>query len=79
MRDDRCIKIILKEHLGERALIRDIQNILPFEQNTLYKKLRKLKCIYADLYVKKYGYIVINVDIFLDCFFLSQEEKGEIL
>lgn len=76
MRDDRCIKIILKEHLGEKALIRDIENILPLKKNTLYKKLRKLKCTYEDLYEKKYGYIVIDVDVFLDCFFLSQEEKG---
>lgn len=73
MDDDKCIKTLITEYLGETALIEELELIFPLKKQTLYKRLQKLP---KSISVCSNGYKVVFVKDFLNLFLLSEEEKG---
>lgn len=73
MDNNKCIKTLITEYLGETALIEELELIFPLKKQTLYKRLQKLP---KSISVYSNGYKVVFVKDFLNLFLLSEEEKG---
>ncbi|MGL5458226.1 MAG: hypothetical protein ACRDBY_01265 [Cetobacterium sp.] len=73
MDNNKCIKTLITEYLGETALIEELELIFPLKKQTLYKRLQKLP---KSISVHSNGYKVVFVKDFLNLFLLSEEEKG---
>lgn len=67
MEKEFCIKSLIKEHIGHFALMEEIELLLPFKKETLYKKLKRCP---SAVFKQTNGYIIIDVEIFLDYLFL---------
>lgn len=69
MSDNSYIKNLIKEHVGSFILVEELELIVPFEKQTLYKKFKKYP---ESNFKKNNGYIIVDVEIFLDSLFLSE-------
>ena len=73
MDNNRCIKTLITEYLGETALIEEIELIFPLKKQKLYQILQKLP---KSISVCSNDYKVIFFNYFLNLFLLSEEETG---
>ncbi|MGL4867076.1 MAG: hypothetical protein ACRCYT_03690 [Cetobacterium sp.] len=62
-------KLILSE-FGKFMLIKDAAKLVRLKEETLYKKLRLLPD--ANIFFKQRGFIIIDVEKFLDFFILKE-------
>lgn len=71
--EEKCIKALIIEYLGETALIEELEFIFPLKKETIYKRLQKLP---KSVSVCSNGYKIVFVKEFLNLFLLSEDEKG---
>lgn len=63
MNKDVCIKETILIYYGKYILLKDLASLVRLKKETLYKKIRELP---EDTHFKQKGFIIIDVEKFLD-------------